>query len=358
MSLQTSPINFKPALQPTLLRPRFGQGDPGSIRKHTPAIDPGGPKNRSGLAMGLSKLVGLAFYPIMGVNSFDTNRFNVNLTNLPESWKGAKVVQIGDLHDYELLDPKYLDKVVKKVQDEQPDLVIFSGDLIHHSPKFLDHAREQFLERLLKPRADGSKPQAVACMGNHDYMDDADGVKAKAAMEAAGFKVLVNNNIELKRDGKGEPLVIAAVDDFHYGHHDIDGTLSDKNARPHIVLSHNPRHADAIARHKNAPSLILAGDTHGGHFFHWSLNWLRSGVFKKKIPKYRVGWYPVPKEENGTKTLLYVNSGLGSAFFSKRNPKYDFAGPPLRLGSKPEVTVFTLGRTDADPSFERIEDSQ
>jgi len=71
--------------------------------------------------------------------------------------------------------------------------------------------------------------------------------------------------------------------------------------------------------------LILAGHSHGGQlaleFVHRGLN--LSHLFYR----YTGGWY----EQRSTK--LYVNRGIGTTGF------------PIRLGARPEVTVFELVRT-------------
>jgi len=71
--------------------------------------------------------------------------------------------------------------------------------------------------------------------------------------------------------------------------------------------------------------LMLAGHTHGGQL---SLNFIdRSLNLSHLIYHYTSGWY----ENRGAQ--LYVNRGIGTT------------GLPIRLGTRPEITVFELSRT-------------
>ena len=70
--------------------------------------------------------------------------------------------------------------------------------------------------------------------------------------------------------------------------------------------------------------LILAGHTHGGQL---SLDFVHRGLnLSHLIYDYTSGWY----EKNGAQ--LYVNRGIGTTGF------------PIRLGARPEITVFELTR--------------
>ncbi len=88
-----------------------------------------------------------------------------------------------------------------------------------------------------------------------------------------------------------------------------------------ILLSHNPNSFDRAA--ELGIDLPLAGHTHGGQL---SLEFLNRGLCL--IPfetPYVSGW-----EKTGSQ--IYVNRGIGTIGF------------PIRLGARPEITVFELRR--------------
>ena len=89
-----------------------------------------------------------------------------------------------------------------------------------------------------------------------------------------------------------------------------------------ILLNHNPNDFDHAV--ELGFDLMLAGHTHGGQL---SLEFLRRGLsFARLETPYVSGWY----EKSGSQ--LYVNHGIGTTVI------------PIRLGARPEITVFELVR--------------
>ena len=89
-----------------------------------------------------------------------------------------------------------------------------------------------------------------------------------------------------------------------------------------ILLNHNPNAFDRAA--ELGVDLMLTGHTHGGQL---SLELLHRGLcLSRFVTPYVSGWY----EKAGTQ--LYVNRGIGTI------------SPSIRLGARPEITVFELTR--------------
>jgi len=89
-----------------------------------------------------------------------------------------------------------------------------------------------------------------------------------------------------------------------------------------ILLCHWPPSFEAAVN--LGIDLTLAGHTHGGQL---SLEFLRSGLCLSRLESsYVSGWY----EKSGRQ--LYVNRGIGTTMI------------PIRLGARPEITVFELVR--------------
>jgi predicted MPP superfamily phosphohydrolase len=91
-----------------------------------------------------------------------------------------------------------------------------------------------------------------------------------------------------------------------------------------ILLLHYPAVFDYVTELGIAINLTLAGHTHGGQL---SLDFRRGLDLGRLVTHYVSGWY----EEGGRQ--LYVNRGIGTTGF------------PIRLGARPEITVFELSRT-------------
>jgi predicted MPP superfamily phosphohydrolase len=93
-------------------------------------------------------------------------------------------------------------------------------------------------------------------------------------------------------------------------------------ALPVIALAHDPALFPKLAR--AGASLVLSGHTHWGQiaapFMATRINLSRLSF------RYHSGMY----REGGS--TLYINPGLGTT------------GPPIRLGSPPEITILRLRR--------------
>src|SRR4029079_12076061 len=121
-------------------------------------------------------------------------------------------------------------------------------------------------------------------------------------------------------------LEIAGVDDTWTRRADVTEAMRGfDDARPLIALSHDPALFPDFAR--RGAALVLSGHTHWGQvgvpFAAQRYNLAR------RVFRFSAGLY---RERGAT---LYVNPGLGTT------------GPPIRLGSAPEITVFTLRRSEA-----------
>ena len=58
---------------------------------------------------------------------------NIKLTfdNLPPAFKGLKIVHISDIHSGSFTNKKHVEKGIELVMKQQPDLILFTGDLVN-----------------------------------------------------------------------------------------------------------------------------------------------------------------------------------------------------------------------------------
>ena len=92
-------------------------------------------------------------------------RIAIEMEDLPQSFNGLKIAQLSDLHLGNLSQPeRYLTEIAEKTNAENPDLLVFTGDLIN----------------LYASEGDGLDTQLAtidapfgkfAVLGNHDYGD-------------------------------------------------------------------------------------------------------------------------------------------------------------------------------------------
>lgn len=272
---------------------------------------------------------------VMLLGAFVTPR-NVEVThtevhfgNLPDAFKDFRIVHISDLHlgSYNNKKLKY-GRVVELINEQKPDIVVFSGDLVNN---FADETLgwENIFNTI------EAKYGKFGVMGNHDYGDYSDWKtpedkaqnlqKIKASFAALGFTLLDNKHQILKINN--DSIVIAGVENTgkylssRYG--DLNKTLlgTDKNT-PVILISHDPTHWDEEVRDFKEIFLTLAGHTHAAQLGVKIGNKLFSPA-SLVFPRY-AGLYA----ENGQ--YLYVNRGLG------------FIGLPMQVGVRPEISVIVL----------------
>ena len=166
---------------------------------------------------------------------------------------GATVVHLSDLHVRGFGIRERL--VARRLRQLAPDLILMTGDYGEgaEGPGALTR-----LLTTVTPRYG-----IYGVMGNNDYYRG-QSEQILAALRKAGVKVLINANETLQTDGGA--LVIAGVDDPHYGRDDIAAAMSGvQGDLPVILLAHSP---DLLAR-KAAALMMNAGDAEGP----WGRGW-------------------------------------------------------------------------------------
>ncbi len=273
----------------------------------------------------------LMFGVLKSAFDYTVHHQKLRIANLPNAFKGLKIVQISDIHIGSFLSEEPLEKAIQLIIDQKPDIIFFTGDLVNE----VTEEAIPFLETLKKITA----PMGVfSILGNHDYGDyfykkgDNNGRAhnyklMQAVHKKIGWKLLLNENHIIEKDTKR--LAIIGVENWgsearfqKYG--DINkakkGCL-DTDTK--LLLSHDPSHWDADVT-PNHPDIdvTFSGHTHGMQFgieipgFKWSPS--------KYLYKNWAGLYQNDKQQ------IYVNRGLG------------FIGYPGRVGILPEITVFEL----------------
>ena len=239
---------------------------------------------------------------------------NIKNSCINEERDELKILQFSDMHISKYFDEKDIKKVVEKINEEKPDVVFFTGDLIDEYSSYEKKDRiNEIWEELSLINAPLGK---YAVYGNHDYGGGAEYVY-KNIMENSGFVLLKNEKITLKDYN----INIIGMDDSIFGEIEkekIIGFLDEDSYN--IVLSHEPDVVDSMLEYNI--DLFISGHSHGGQ--------VNLPVIKFLPPlrqKYTGGMYTF---NNFRQTMLYVNIGLGTSKI------------PLRFMAPPELTVLTI----------------
>jgi uncharacterized protein len=241
-------------------------------------------------------------YGVINASWTRITRTTVRLANLPAAWRGRTAALISDVHLGHVRNGNFLRRMVAKILKEEPDTIFIAGDLYDGTAIDARRAAEP-LSKLVAPHG------VYFVAGNHEqFRDDR---KYLDAITAAGVRVLQNEKVEA--DG----LQIAGVPYMSATHGDhfasvLRGIRLDHD-RASILLTHAPDHPE-IAEAAGV-SLQLSGHTHLGQFVPWS--WMARRIYRQFVYGLsRIG-----------KMQVFTSSGAGTW------------GPPLRLGSNPEIVV-------------------
>jgi predicted MPP superfamily phosphohydrolase len=249
----------------------------------------------------------------------ELNQCPIPVDGLPESFRGFRIAQLSDFHCSRQVSTAYLTEAVDLAQGQQADLVVLTGDFIHHGYRYVDRVAET-LGRLTAPCG------VFAVLGNHDYsVRNALGWRRyrhlhRAVTEALvgrGIRVLHNECVPLHRGDHCVHLV--GVEDLWSRACDLPRAFQGAPAEsPCIVLAHNPRTIEHLDGRRC--DLMLSGHTHGGQIH---VPGLGRPTLGKKARRFAAGLYRYRH------SYLYVNKGIGFGF-------------RFRFGVRPEVAVLTL----------------
>jgi predicted MPP superfamily phosphohydrolase len=254
----------------------------------------------------------------------------VVIPDLPIAFKGFKIIHISDIHSGSLKEIAAVKKGVQMIQNQHPDLVLFTGDLVNDRANEMDPWMPVFGE--IK-----ATHGVFSTLGNHDYGDyvkwdsqenKIQNLEALKKVHAnMGWRLLMNENVKIEKEGA--ILQLVGIENWSdkarfpkYGK--MEQAMSGVQPElPIILMSHDPSHweAEVIPKYPQI-NLTLSGHTHGMQFglenpyFKWSpVQW---------VYKQWAGLYEKQQQQ------LYVNRGFG------------FLGYPGRVGIMPEITLIEL----------------
>ena len=266
-----------------------------------------------------------AFGFIEGWKRLELKHITFTSPDLPPYFDGYRLVQITDFHLGSFPPGNdFVQKVVDATNNEEPDMILFTGDLVNNQASEV----EPYLETLGQLHAQDG---IYSIWGNHDYCEYGNNhsigaLKRNRRMlygyqESLGWHQLMNEHHVVSHGMSS----IAVIGVENPGQPPFTNRSNLKKAMKgvdpdmfKILLSHDPHHWRREVVGKKI-QLTLAGHTHAGQLKIGKWTPARM-AFKEWGGAYRIG-----------EQMLYVSSGIGGSF-------------PFRLGAWPELTVVTLKR--------------
>jgi len=266
------------------------------------------PGPRTAFYMALVFALLAAGYGYMEALNIRTQRVTIRTPKIPEEIGRIRIVQISDIHLGMIVGPWRLERILKKVREAKPDMLVSTGDLLDGQTNDTSQMVDAF-RRIVAPYG------KFAVTGNHEFYAGID--RCIGFMEDAGFVVLRGDT----RDVRGL-LRVAGVDDPA-----VHGRGTSRGVSERDLLSGLPRDRFVVLL-KHRPyldpgseglmDLQLSGHTHGGQIFPFSLIIQMLYPVHAGLKEFRKG------------AFLYVSRGSGTW------------GPPFRVWAPPEVTIIDL----------------
>lgn len=236
--------------------------------------------------------------------------------DIPNQFNGIKIIHFSDLHYGTTFFEKQLKKMVKEINDRNPDLVFFTGDLIDKEYKISSEESEMINKYLSRIKTK---------LGKYAVSGEEDGDEFTTIMNQSGFTIL-NNDYELLYNDGNEEILLVGLDSSLSGKQDVEKAYEYFSTEGYnsniytISLVHEPDSVNEMMQYKN--DLVLAGHSHNGNI---RIPFIGALSKVEGAKKYDQEYYKI----NNTK--LYISSGMGTN------------GPGFRSFCRPSINFFRLG---------------
>ena len=253
-------------------------------------------------------IIGIVLYArFIGTMGLTTKEYVIVDKDVPDNFDGLKIVHFSDLHYNRAISLNKVKSIVNEINDINPDIVVFTGDLIDRDAIISDNDYDELANVLGNIK---SKYGKYAVIGNHDYEKDKDGVIK--VFHKADFKYL-ENSYEIIYNKENEKIFIGGLGNVTHNQEDISKMMEYFNGEGNkidykIILVHEPDIADNIVKDYKV-NLILAGHSHNGQIRLPIIG----AIYK---PPYAKNYYDNYYNLDGTN--LYISSGIGVSTINYR----------------------------------------
>lgn len=256
----------------------------------------------------------------------EVTTYSITIPKLSETMQGKKVVHLSDLHLNPKTNKSFVETIIDKTEDQEPDYIFITGDLVQAGlDNFIETPLRHFVEEC------GKIAPTYVITGNHDIasgsFDD-----FKLIMKSAGVALLLDQAVMLP-DKFADGITLMGLAERKNQHNlpqpilgPVELTKRMVNS-PKLLLAHRPEYfTHYMLDRTKMPDLIFSGHTHAGQMrlpFVGGLYAPGQGLW----PKHDYGMFINP--EDPSKRMI-ISRGLGNSTF------------PIRINNRPEIVVVTL----------------
>lgn len=260
---------------------------------------------------------------------------------VPEAFDGFRIVLFSDVHTGLLLNrDRILEELVQTVNALDADVAVNCGDIVNYDYRELEPRVMNILSGM------ESRYGVYAVLGNHDlgiYIRDTSTYnprenicRIEEAQESIGWRMLRDTSVMIIREADTISVTGLGFPDelVRRSHKRMADTIDVSGAYRgvpdgmfNVTVSHAPQAWDAI-RGAGRGDVTLSGHVHSLQmkFSVGGRHWSPAAWFYDR-------WSGAYREDD---RLLYINDGIGYAMM------------PMRIGTRPEVTLIILKRDEND----------
>lgn len=248
---------------------------------------------------------------------YKVNEYKITTPLISDSFHGLKIVQFSDIHYGTTINQKELDKIVNLINETNPDILFFTGDLIDYSKEISEEEKNNIINSLSKLKA---KIDKYAIYGDEDINNK----YYKEIIESSNFKLLDNENTLLYYKDT-TPLEIIGFNtiDSNPNYTIVTNFIDNEDTSNYykIVLVHEPDSIDSFINYN--PNLVLSGDTLGGLI---KLPFIKPLFLNEHSQNYYKPYYKI------NNTDIYISNGLGTSNVNSR------------FGNRPSINLYRLNK--------------
>ncbi len=256
----------------------------------------------------------LLYSRFIGTIGLNTKEYTIEDNNISNDFDGIKIVHFSDMHYKRMITKDRIDKIINEINLINPDIVIFTGDLIDQDSEINEDDITYLKEVLSKINAKYGKYSVI---GNHDYSIDIEILRS--IYKESNFNLL-ENSYDIIYGKDNNKLYIGGISTGAFSDTVLNKMKYDEESYKIIIL-HEPDYTDEIISLN--PNLILGGHSHNGQV---NIPYLKKYFVPTGSKKYYDEHYLV------NNTNLYISSGIGVS-------RYNF-----RLFNHPSINFYRINK--------------
>ena len=256
----------------------------------------------------------LLYSRFIGTIGLNTKEYTIKDNNISNDFDGIKIIHFSDIHYKRIITKDRIDKIINEINLINPDIVIFTGDLIDQDSNIEEDDITYLKEALSKINAKYGKYSVI---GNHDYSIDIEVLRS--IYKESNFNLL-ENSYDIIYGKNNNKLYIGGISTGAFS----DTVLNKMNYNEEcykIIILHEPDYTDEIISLN--PNLILGGHSHNGQV---NISYLKKYFVPTGSKKYYDEHYLV------NNINLYISSGIGVS-------RYNF-----RLFNHPSINFYRINK--------------